>query len=73
MNHQSKYDSVAMTLHWIIGMLMIFMIFFGENLMDGEGSTFLPSLHVSIGMTILVLSLDLMFYYTPVGTGKWQG
>ena len=38
----TKYDAVAMTLHWIIGLLMIFMIFFGEDLMDKDGGTFLP-------------------------------
>jgi cytochrome b561 len=68
----TKYDKVAIALHWIIGILMIVMIFFGENLMGSEGGeegegvvaaaggavdTFLPSVHVSIGVTILVLTL----------------
>ncbi len=61
---RTKYDGVAMTLHWVIAALMIFMIFFGEDLM-GEGGeageavagTFLPSLHVSLGATILLLTL----------------
>ncbi len=62
-----KYDGVAMLLHWVTAVLMIVMIFFGEDLM-GEGeeageaagaavSTFLPSIHVSIGVTILVLTV----------------
>jgi cytochrome b561 len=61
---QVKYDGVAMLLHWIIAVLMIFMIIFGEDLMGEKGEageaaagTFLPSVHVSIGVTILALTL----------------
>ena len=56
---RNRYDSVAMSLHWIIAALMIYMLFFGEDLIrvkDGAG-TLLPSLHVSLGIAILVLSL----------------
>lgn len=62
-----KYSVVAMTLHWIIAALMIFMLIFGEDLIrvrsgsDAASVTsagiFLPSLHVSIGVAILVLTL----------------
>lgn len=55
-----KYDGVAMILHWLIAGLMIFMLFFGEELMEaehGEVSTLPPTLHVSIGVAILVLTL----------------
>ena len=31
-----KYDGVAMILHWLIAGLMIFMLFFGEELMEAE-------------------------------------
>jgi len=57
---RGRYDSVAMVLHWVIAALMIPMLFFGEDLMeveDGGGGTFLPSLHVTIGVAILVLSV----------------
>ena len=57
---QSRYDAVAMLFHWVTAALMIFMILIGETLMEmGEdaGSTFGPSLHVSIGVTILALTL----------------
>ena len=56
---RTKYDTVAMGLHWLIAALMIFMLFFGEELMDTEegGGTLAPSLHVSIGIAILVLSV----------------
>jgi len=60
---RTKYDTVAMALHWIIAALMIFLIFFGEDLMEAEdggetlAGTFLPSLHVSLGSAVLVLSV----------------
>lgn len=67
---RSRYDGVAMTIHWITAALLLFMIFFGEDLIKageeaeegGEalanaGSTFGPSLHVSIGVTILLLTV----------------
>ena len=56
---RTRYDTVAMSLHWLIAVLLIFMLFFGGDLMKGEkaGSFFGPSLHVSIGSAILVLSV----------------
>jgi cytochrome b561 len=54
----ARYDSFAMTLHWVIAALLIVMLIFGEAMMDAqEGAAWLPSLHVSIGFTILALSL----------------
>ena len=53
----TKYDAVAMALHWLIGIPMIVMFFFGEELMQGGAGTFLPSLHVSLGVTILLRSV----------------
>ena len=54
-----KYDTVAMCPHWLIAALLIFMLFFGEELMEAEkgGNALGPSLHVSIGSSILVLSV----------------
>ena len=56
---RTRYDSVAMSLHWLIATLLVFMLFFGEELMEEVkgGSAFGPSLHVSIGSAIFVLSL----------------
>ncbi len=68
---RTRYNGVAMALHWITALLMVFMIIFGEDLMEaGEygdeaehvlgsasGAAFLPSLHVSIGMAILLLTV----------------
>lgn len=52
-----RYNTVAIWLHWIIGALMIFMLFFGEGLIQRVQGTFYPSVHVSLGITILVLSV----------------
>ena len=53
-----RYDAVAMSLHWLIAVLLIFMLFLGEDLMDEKGGgAFGPSLHVSIGSAILLLSV----------------
>jgi cytochrome b561 len=62
MTNQQRYSTIAIAIHWAIALLMIFMVFFGEELMEVEdegeiAGTFLPSLHISIGVAILVLSL----------------
>ena len=64
---RSNYDAVSMIIHWVTAVLMIFMVFWGEDLMkDGErmaksgdatNATFEPSIHASIGITILALTL----------------
>ena len=33
---KTKYDSVAISLHWVIAALLVFMLFFGEELMEAE-------------------------------------
>lgn len=63
----AKYNGVAMVLHWVTALLMIFMVVFGEDLIrvsstaDAASVTsagiFLPSLHVSIGVSILLLTV----------------
>ena len=56
---RTKYDTVAMGLHWIIAAMMIFMLFFGGDLIKVKngGGALLPSLHVSFGSAILILSV----------------
>ena len=78
---KTKYDAVVMSLHWLIAALLIFMLFFGEDLIeedDGFGA-FGPSLHVSIGSTILVLSLIRLAWRLfnlppayPAGMAPWE-
>lgn len=83
---RTKYDTIAMALHWIIAALMIFLIFFGEDLMEeaedgGEAmaGTFLPSLHVSLGSAVLVLSVLRLLWRTmnpppalPATMAPWE-
>ena len=66
MQAQSRehYTRVAVALHWIIALLMIPMVLFGEEMMEiereagGAAETlFKPSLHVTLGVTILILSV----------------
>jgi cytochrome b561 len=57
-----RYSTGAIVLHWLTALLVIFMIVFGEELVEGAehddaAGTFLPSIHVSVGVTILVLTL----------------
>ena len=64
---RTRYDAVAMVIHWLTAALMIFMVIFGEDLMkegehaaeagDAANATFEPSLHVSIGAAILLLGV----------------
>lgn len=64
---KSRYDGVAMIIHWLTAVLMIYMVFFGEDLMksgehlaeagDTANATFEPSIHVSLGVSILLLTV----------------
>ena len=78
---RTRYDIVAMSLHWLIASLLIYMLFFGEELMEVEdgGGTFGPSLHTSIGSTILALSVLRLAWRLvnpppayPDGMAKWE-
>ena len=55
-----RYSRPAIWLHWTIAALMIYMLFWGEDLIrvaktatDPTG----PSLHITLGVSILVLSV----------------
>lgn len=54
---RTKYDAVAMTLHWVVAGLMIYMLFFGEDLIRHQSSPASPSLHASLGISILALTV----------------
>ena len=66
---KARYDTVAMGLHWIIAILMIAMLLSGEELMGDDGGTFLPSIHVSLGVSILVLPLLRLVWRGPAYSG----
>lgn len=55
-NTQARYSNIAILPHWLIAVLMIYMLFWGEDLSRNDKGTFYPSMHASIGITILVLS-----------------
>lgn len=62
--NRTRYSQVAAILHWLIALLMIPMVLFGEEMMEiekeaGEAAEelFKPSIHVTIGVLILALSI----------------
>jgi cytochrome b561 len=61
---QSRYSAVAMALHWITALIIIAFLIFGENMIDDEngGTDFTRSLHVSLGLLVLVLTLIRLFW-----------
>jgi cytochrome b561 len=78
-NSASRYDSVAMTLHWLIALLLIPMLFFGEDLIRRQPDIFLPSIHASAGISILLLSLARLAWRLtnpppplPPSTAAWE-
>lgn len=64
---KTRYDGVAMIIHWLTAVLMIYMVFFGEDLMksgeklakagDTANATFEPSIHVTLGVSIFLLTI----------------
>ncbi len=64
-NARTKYDVVAMALHWLIALLIIFMLVFGEDLINRRTpDTFNASIHASIGAAILLLSVIRLLWRT---------
>jgi cytochrome b561 len=53
----TRYSTVAIMLHWLIAVLMIYLVLFGEDLIRRPSDTFYPSLHASIGISVFILSL----------------
>ncbi len=54
-----RYSNVAIALHWIIAVLLIYMLFWGEGLIKTRGTATAanPGLHATIGLTILILGV----------------
>jgi cytochrome b561 len=81
-----RYTKPAIWLHWIIAILMLFMLFqqsFGDNFIRvplGESfSGWRPSAHASIGIMILLLGLARLFWRLghpppalPTTVPRWQ-
>ena len=49
-----RYSGVAITLHWVMATLILFMIWLGHNMENHEARF---QLHKSIGITLLVLTI----------------
>lgn len=80
----TRYDAVAMTLHWVIAFAILGTFAGGlvmTNLAAGDPYRFtIYQLHKSFGLTILVLSLARLGWRLthvapalPEGTPAWQG
>ena len=59
-----RYTMVAVILHWLTAILLIYMLFWGENLIKvpGGGTPANPNLHVSLGITILILAVARLLW-----------
>jgi cytochrome b561 len=75
----SNYTKVAIYLHWLIAILMMTMLFLGEDMIQHATATFYPSLHISLGVSILVLSLVRLWWRIshkppalPATMKKWE-
>ena len=52
-----RYNLVAIILHWITALLIIYMLIWGEGLINGHGAPGSdPALHASLGLLILLLT-----------------
>jgi cytochrome b561 len=78
---KDTYTSVAITLHWLIGIAIILMLGFGFFMEDmpSDMKPLIYQTHKSIGLTILVLSFVRLFWRLshkvpslPQGMKKWE-
>jgi cytochrome b561 len=75
-----RYDAFAKFLHWVIAVLIVFMLVFGEELIDDDaGTTFYATIHVSVGLAILALSVVRLVWrvfnpppHLPAGMKRWE-
>ncbi len=79
----TRYTKPAIWLHWIIAVMMIFMLVFGEDYIRVPKGASLadwgPSAHASAGLLILLLGLARLFWRLgnpppamPATTPRWQ-
>jgi cytochrome b561 len=78
-----RYTKTAVWLHWITAALMIFMLFWGEELMEvprGQSlANWQPSAHATIGILILLLAIARLLWQAghpapplPESTARWE-
>jgi cytochrome b561 len=79
----SRYTKPAIWLHWIVAVMMIFMLVFGEDYIRVPKGASLaewgPSAHASFGILILLLGMARLFWRLgnpppalPSTTPRWQ-
>lgn len=79
----AKYTKVAIALHWIIAIMVLFLLFPGEDLIKvprGQSvADWGPTAHASLGMLVLLLSLFRILWRVmhpapplPAGMPIWQ-
>jgi cytochrome b561 len=82
-NSKVRYGAVAMTLHWLLAAMILFMLglgFFMTRLEETDERTFpLFQLHKSIGLTILIVSVVRLAWRLanpipalPADMGVWE-
>jgi cytochrome b561 len=80
---QQAYSKPAIWLHWIVAILMIFMLVFGEDYIRVPRGASLaewgPSAHASIGIMILLLGAARLLWRLgnpppaqPTGMSRWE-
>jgi cytochrome b561 len=66
MSNSSKYNTVSMTLHWLIAIAIILLLVMGKVMMEiprGDPAKFtIMQLHKSLGLTVLVLTLVRIYW-----------
>ena len=75
---QARYSTVAMTLHWLIALAMVFQVALGFAMPHRGPHSFVPmQLHKSVGITILLLTLARLAWRVthrpPSRRGGWEG
>lgn len=57
----TRYNTVSIILHWLLALLILFLLFPGEELIEVErgqsAADWGPTAHASLGMLVLLLSL----------------
>ena len=79
----TRYTKTAIWLHWIVAIVMIFMLFFGEDLIrvprGGSLGGWQPTAHASWGVVVLLLAVARLLWRIghkppalPQSTRRWE-
>jgi cytochrome b561 len=78
-----RYNRTAIWIHWIVAILIIFLLFPGEEFIQvprgNSMAAWQPTAHASLGISVLLLSLFRIYWRLthtapalPVGMPRWQ-